>query len=140
MTATKEGVPISKAAKRLATGFLLALTTGIPLALFDLTQSSNSSGLIAVLTIGLYILASGVFGYIYRKQWWIFPLIYAITLYSVHVLAIQMGVKTPYVERSAEDALVCLLVALPSLFGVAIGSLSRWAIDEQKASEASLKS
>jgi hypothetical protein len=49
-------------------------------------------------------------------------------LYLTHLVAIANGYKQPYVEKSAEDAIVCLFMLIPTGVGIGLGALFRWGV------------
>lgn len=76
-----------------------------------------------------YCLASLALAYVRPKLLWLWPMVFAITLYAVHLWAIRHGFRPPYVERNEDAALYCLLVFFPALFGGLAGGGIRAALD-----------
>ena len=68
-----------------------------------------------------YILACAILGFARPKLLWLWPMLFAVTLYMVHLWAIRHGYQPPYVEKNEEYASVCLLKVFPALAGGLVG-------------------
>lgn len=73
---------------------------------------------------GFYLSACIGLGFAFPRLCWLWPAIFAYTLYFVHLWAIQHGFHQPFVEKNELHALFCLLNGIPLLIaGILAGAL-----------------
>ena len=70
-----------------------------------------------------YVLASAVLAYARPKLLWLWPMLFALTLYAGHIWAIRHGYRQPYVEQNEDYALACLCSFFPALAGGLLGGV-----------------
>ena len=95
---------------------LLALVLGVILGFWDITRTDN---FVDWVTFGAALLL----GFLQPKTFPLSAFLLAFCLYLMHLLAIQQGLKTPYVEPNSNLALNCWYSVFPNALGAGIGAL-----------------
>ena len=79
-----------------------------------------------------YLIVCTFLGFRFPRLCWLWPAIFAYTLYAAHIWAIRHGFHQPYVEENSQNALSCLIDGIPSmLVGLAAGAI-RYVVTESK--------
>ncbi len=98
------------------------ITIGIILGLVDIHQA----GLIPLTVLAYFGIGIALGVWLGNWTWASWPQ-QTICLYLIHLVAIDQGYRPPFVEKSAEQAIMSLVLLLPSGFGIGIGVFYRWA-------------
>ncbi len=75
--------------------------------------------------IGFYLVVCFGLGCLRPRWLWLWPLMFAFSLFAIHIWAIGQGYKQPYVEKNAEHAIGCLFVLFPAFAGGIAGGIVR---------------
>ena len=97
---------------------LLAFGFGSLLGLWDITRTDH---LTEWVTFG----AASLLGFLHLKTFLLSAFLLSFCLYFVHIAAIHLGLKSPYVEPTIDLALNCWHSVFPNALGTGIGALLR---------------
>lgn len=85
---------------------------------------------------GFWVIASACLGFAFPRLCWLFPAIFAYTMYLMHIWAIRHGYQPPYVERYEFDAIEWLFDGiLPMIVGIAAGAIRFVFVEARRAHE-----
>ncbi len=80
-----------------------------------------------------------VLGYLHPKSFLLSAFVLSLCLYVIHVLAIQHGIRQPFVEQDVGSALVCWFGLFGNSIGGAIGAGFKMAVPVWRTFVQSLK-